>query len=184
MIEGLKYIGGPTGGIPERIFDLSTPRGRIEGVSKKELYYEISPVHLTLGVVGESSPPRFQAWVDDEILYLNIQNKGENNQGQRHPDIYATKLAKRFVQHVKENGQNIKKFSDGWMFFSDNYKQFNAYLNTLEAVCPTTSDDAKVAALSTVSGKLATSLGYDKVELRGDWRSEMKVSVDFMPSNR
>lgn len=176
MKEG--YIGGRTGGVPEAIFSQSKPRFRAVSATGRGLDCLVTPEVFTISVEGDIST-HFQARILGGVLNLNIHNKGADNQGERHPDIYAKKLAHRFVDYAQGEGQEIKTIMGGWSPTSDNYEQFRKYVDEREKHGTISEEDEAIAASRTWTGSLAHELGYEEATVMNDWRKEGFVRVNF-----
>lgn len=182
MRERPSYIGKNRQGISEKLFSAPTFQGNIESLSRNgDLYGHLTPKNLAIGVHGENDPKdyRLNIYIDSQTLFMNIYNKGLHNRGERHPDIHAKALVKRFIEHAAENNEPIKTIQGIWNFSSDNYFQFYEYLERIQSLREPSDNDALAAARSTWTGQLATSLGYDKVRINNEWRKAYEVEASF-----
>ncbi len=180
MKEG--FIGGPTGGIPEAVFQPNFGKQLFRGASGAQLRGEVQPRSMgifTLDQAGLAQRRFYGNVTHDGHIGMNIQNKGLYGNEDRHPDIYAGKIAERFLQYIKANGIDIHAIDGSWRPSGDNYKMFIDYLAKVSQKKPLTADDQLDAAKQTWTGRLATKLGYSEVVINGDWNSSTIIKASF-----
>lgn len=178
-----EFIGGDTGGIPERIFHpgfhetITTASGKEMNCDVTTTKIDISSDILLSSL--EDSFVRFKAELsEDNLLHLTINSKGMRN-GNRHPDIYAKKLLMRTLRYFESLGRTIDGIQALWtglQYQRDNFDQYYAYLSRFQNQQIT--EEMKIeAAKSTWTGRVTTSLGF--TEIRVNDRNSGEISTTF-----
>ena len=169
MTNREKFIGGPTGGIPESVFQ--------SGLNKKLFYGQSGKTRLrcttqpNLLEIEDYYEPKlhFSSYIETEpFISISAKNTGwlGDNQ-QKHPDIFPFLLLKRSLKYFIEQGYHIKGIQAQWQIeghLTDNYKQFLSYLNKLGKKKYTTADLID-AAKSTKTAFMAEQFGFTEVEI-------------------
>ena len=175
------YIGGPTGGVPEDIFN-KPQKGEfeIEGKSGATLKGHVWKREIKIKPAGSKVVFKARLGIDNSLDY-DIETKDPDKQFHKHPDLYAAKLAKRAHDFFIQNGANIERL-DGLWGGGDNFATYYEYLNNIEKERPITEEDKKEAARRTWTGQLASSLGYTEVaDVRGGGRVKSIFAVFTKP---
>lgn len=156
-------------GVPDHLFS-QRGRGEIKGLSgKTTLEYIIQDTKVL--IIDKDDPALgFKAWVENDVLRFNIFTKGYQGQSKvRHPDLFATILAKRAYRLFQENNIAMDRLEANWTEGEgeDNLKKYYATLQSLysqyEQGLITKDEMRKQAAKNTWTGRLAAKLGFTEI---------------------
>jgi hypothetical protein len=179
MIGGEENIGGIQASVLTTI-----GKGPTEGqISHRKLIYEAT--ERSILVTDEQEPHfHFRADVDaDGFVKFDVYTRGwRGNKSSRHPDFYATSLAKRCVDVFRSRGIEIHGMKSQWInkgpYASQNASEYQE--NVDNGMTPTE------AAKHTWSGELAADLGFPN--LSGEPNpvdythpTERRIYVTFVP---
>lgn len=168
-----RYIGGPTGGIPEDIF-IPGFKGVINCASGEKLGGNITKDLVVIASQKDSKNEQYifvarRSKHDHDALELGIKTK-IGNPPEKHKDLYAKELAKKSIIYLEEQGTPITKIRGFWQE-GDNFDAYQNYMDDIRQTRPTTGKDQRDAARNTWTGKLAESLGFTEIESIGQTKS-------------
>jgi hypothetical protein len=151
MAEREGFIGGPTGGIPERVFQRPFLQSEeVTGLSGNILLGTVSSSEVRLHAdYYNFVAHRFTR--DEQTLCIRAKTRSGIY---RHPDLYAAKLVARSLNFFDQEGPTITTIRGAWGAGSDNYQMYRE-LN------PQSQEQELAAAGSVWEGGLAQRLGFD-----------------------
>lgn len=167
------FIGGESGGIPERVF---TPGfNDVEEGKSGGTELQCFTDRTLIDIFDKSDPVfGFKAELLSDAITINVRSRDFD--GERHPDIYAAKLIKRAIGYFEEQDRVVTKFYAEWgSVVSESYDTYRDFLAAVSTVREVTKEDQETAARQTWTGQLASSLGFTEISEIVDYDENVYV---------
>lgn len=155
-----EIVGKPgIGGIKMTDFEIGSNK-EIIGVSGNKLLADITDRSIEIKPQDNESL-YFRARVDDDEMTVSVKTK--NNEGKKHPDMYARELTVKAYHHFINHGALINRIRTRFLEDSDNFRQFYQAFNDLSKDNLPIKEQERRAVNQTWSGQLYKGLGFSKV---------------------